>query len=209
VDGRRRSGWRRSSGNRRRRSRRSSSRAPPTSSTSAFTRSLGRAPERWRRTGPGRVPTARRAGRLRQGLLSNLLNPKVAVFFTSLLPQSSPGAAVLPSFLLLGALFDALGVVWLVLYPLATSRGRAALQRPAGEGGTRRGLRDRPGRARCPARGRATGVATDREGQGRPGSRRASTPPVLALRAALRSPLRAPCPRATPRRPGRSPSGRS
>jgi threonine/homoserine/homoserine lactone efflux protein len=41
--------------------------------------------------------------------------------------------------LLLGALFDALGVVWLVLYALATSRGRATLQRSAGEGGTRRG----------------------------------------------------------------------
>jgi threonine/homoserine/homoserine lactone efflux protein len=62
------------------------------------------------------------------------------VFFTSLLPQFvSPGAAVLPSFLLLGALFNALGVVWIVPYALAASRGRAALQRPAGEGGTRRG----------------------------------------------------------------------
>jgi threonine/homoserine/homoserine lactone efflux protein len=67
----------------------------------------------------------------RQGLVSNLLNPKIAVLFSSLLPQfvgdaSSPLAALLA----LGALFNVLGIVWLTSYALAVSRGRAVLQRP-------------------------------------------------------------------------------
>ncbi len=67
----------------------------------------------------------------RQGLVSNLLNPKIAVLFSSLLPQfvgdaSSPLAALLA----LGGLFNVLGIVWLTSYALAVSRGRAVLQRP-------------------------------------------------------------------------------
>ena len=66
----------------------------------------------------------------RQGLVSNLLNPKIAVFFTSLLPQfvdASSGAAQL---LLLGALFNLMGIAWLCAYALAVARGRAVLGRP-------------------------------------------------------------------------------
>jgi threonine/homoserine/homoserine lactone efflux protein len=63
----------------------------------------------------------------RQGLISNALNPKIAVFFTSLLPQFGHS---LPALLLLGALFNAIGIVWLTIYALAAARGRAALQRP-------------------------------------------------------------------------------
>ena len=63
----------------------------------------------------------------RQGLISNALNPKIAVFFTSLLPQFGHS---LPALLLLGAIFNAIGIVWLTLYALAAARGRAALQRP-------------------------------------------------------------------------------
>jgi threonine/homoserine/homoserine lactone efflux protein len=53
------------------------------------------------------------------------------VLFSSLLPQfvgdaSSPLAALL----VLGALFNVLGIVWLTSYALAVSRGRAVLQRP-------------------------------------------------------------------------------
>jgi threonine/homoserine/homoserine lactone efflux protein len=67
------------------------------------------------------------AGPLRQGLVSNLLNPKIAVFFTSLLPQfgSSLGQLVL-----LGALFNLFGVVWLTAFALAAARGRRVLARP-------------------------------------------------------------------------------
>jgi threonine/homoserine/homoserine lactone efflux protein len=68
------------------------------------------------------------AGAFRQGLVSNLLNPKIAVFFTSLLPQFV-GHGTLVELLALGALFNALGVVWLTGYALLAARGRVFLQR--------------------------------------------------------------------------------
>jgi RhtB (resistance to homoserine/threonine) family protein len=55
----------------------------------------------------------------RQGLVTNLLNPKLAVLFTTLLPQfiSPDDPAVAKSFLL-AALFVAIGLSWLVTYTL-------------------------------------------------------------------------------------------
>ena len=46
----------------------------------------------------------------RQGLLSNLLNPKIAVVFTSLLPQFVGSYGRAGDLLALGALFNAMGV---------------------------------------------------------------------------------------------------
>jgi threonine/homoserine/homoserine lactone efflux protein len=69
----------------------------------------------------------RRTSPFRQGLISNALNPKIAVFFTSLLPQFGDSLTAL---LLLGALFNAIGLVWLTGYALAAARGRGVLQRP-------------------------------------------------------------------------------
>jgi threonine/homoserine/homoserine lactone efflux protein len=67
----------------------------------------------------------------RQGLVSNLLNPKIAVFFTSLLPQFvSTHGSVAPKLILLGALFNAMGVIWLVTCAVLASRGRDLLSRP-------------------------------------------------------------------------------
>jgi RhtB (resistance to homoserine/threonine) family protein len=67
----------------------------------------------------------------RQGLLSNLGNPKIAVFFTGLLPQFvSPGRPVLEPFLLLGGLFVLMTVVWLCGYALLAARASAVLGRP-------------------------------------------------------------------------------
>jgi threonine/homoserine/homoserine lactone efflux protein len=67
----------------------------------------------------------------RQGLVSNLLNPKIAVFFTSLLPQFvGTHHAVAPQLLLLGALFNAIGVGWLVTCAVLAARGRDLLSRP-------------------------------------------------------------------------------
>ena len=66
----------------------------------------------------------------RQGLISNLGNPKMAVFFTGLLPQFSPDAG--PAFatmLALGVLFAALTLAWLTLYAFAVERARHALGR--------------------------------------------------------------------------------
>jgi threonine/homoserine/homoserine lactone efflux protein len=67
---------------------------------------------------------------LRQGLLSNLANPKMAVFFTALLPQFAPaGGAGFPVLLALGFLFCFLTFSWLAVYGLAVDAARAVLLR--------------------------------------------------------------------------------
>ncbi|HKE99696.1 MAG TPA: LysE family translocator [Actinomycetes bacterium] len=77
--------------------------------------------------GRGRPPRA-----LAQGVVSNLGNPKMAVFFTSLLPQFAPqGRAAFLPLLALGLVFCSLTLVWLTCYAIAVSRARAALGRPA------------------------------------------------------------------------------
>jgi threonine/homoserine/homoserine lactone efflux protein len=78
--------------------------------------------------------TPRRA--LRQGALSNLGNPKMALFFASLLPQFAPGGqASFAGFLALGLLFGAMTLVWLTCYAIAVHRLREVL-----EGSIRRAL---------------------------------------------------------------------
>jgi threonine/homoserine/homoserine lactone efflux protein len=53
----------------------------------------------------------------RQGLVTNLLNPKLAVFFTTLLPQFiSEGDPVFAKSMLLAGVFVAIGMTWLVIY---------------------------------------------------------------------------------------------
>jgi threonine/homoserine/homoserine lactone efflux protein len=63
---------------------------------------------------------------VRQGLLSNLGNPKMAVFFTSLLPQFASSFAGMLS---LGLLFAALTLSWLSLYALAVARASGLLRK--------------------------------------------------------------------------------
>jgi threonine/homoserine/homoserine lactone efflux protein len=63
----------------------------------------------------------------RQGLLSDLGNPKMAAFFTSLLPQF---AASFGAMLALGLVFCVLTWLWLALYATAVARMHAALRRP-------------------------------------------------------------------------------
>jgi threonine/homoserine/homoserine lactone efflux protein len=76
-------------------------------------------------------PTLGRGAALRQGLTSNLLNPKIAVFFTSLLPQFVDAqTATAADLLLLGLLFNAMGVIWLLTYAALAARGRNVLARP-------------------------------------------------------------------------------
>ena len=63
---------------------------------------------------------------LRQGLVSNLANPKMVVFFTSLLPQFGDTFATL---LGLGLAFSALTFLWLAAYGVAVARARRLLER--------------------------------------------------------------------------------
>ncbi len=64
----------------------------------------------------------------RQGLLSNLGNPKMAVFFASLLPQFVlAGSASFAALLALGLLFCSMTLVWLTLYALAVAKARRLL----------------------------------------------------------------------------------
>jgi RhtB (resistance to homoserine/threonine) family protein len=70
-------------------------------------------------------------GGFRQGLLSDLANPKIGIFFTSLLPQFvEPGHSVLFPFLALGAVFVLMTVLWLTAYCLVAARAAQTLQRP-------------------------------------------------------------------------------
>jgi threonine/homoserine/homoserine lactone efflux protein len=72
-----------------------------------------------------------RGSAFRQGLASNLLNPKIAVFFTSLLPQFVDARHAEPQdLLLLGLLFNCIGIVWLLAYAELATRGRNLLTRP-------------------------------------------------------------------------------
>jgi threonine/homoserine/homoserine lactone efflux protein len=75
---------------------------------------------------PGHAPEATRGSSLRQGLVSNLGNPKMAVFFTSLLPQFG---TALTTLLALGLLFSLLTGLWLAAYAVAAARARRLLAR--------------------------------------------------------------------------------
>jgi threonine/homoserine/homoserine lactone efflux protein len=70
----------------------------------------------------------------RQGVLSNLLNPKVALFFLALMPQFIDAGSTrkVGAFIALGLTFVALGVIWcLVLAVAAASLRGAFLRRPS------------------------------------------------------------------------------
>ena len=89
-----------------------------------------------RHDGPGRIVVGRPGARLgparafRQGLVSNLGNPKMAVFFTSLLPQFAADGAGFLVFLVLGLVFCTMTLVWLSAYAAAVARAGDFLRRP-------------------------------------------------------------------------------
>jgi threonine/homoserine/homoserine lactone efflux protein len=77
-------------------------------------------------TTPADSPGLRPAVALRQGLVSNLGNPKMAVFFTSLLPQFGSS---FPALVALGLLFCVLTLAWLSAYAVVVARAGDFLRR--------------------------------------------------------------------------------
>src|SRR5256885_12650045 len=78
------------------------------------------------------LPRVRTALALRQGILSNLTNPKMAVFFPSLLPQfvAADAPPFLPLFSL-GIVFCLITLAWLTGYAFAVARAGDVLRRSA------------------------------------------------------------------------------
>jgi threonine/homoserine/homoserine lactone efflux protein len=79
------------------------------------------------------APSRRMVARVayRQGVISNLGNPKMAVFFTSLLPQFAPGGGgAFVTLLLLGLVFCSMTLTWLTGYAFAVAKAGDFLRRP-------------------------------------------------------------------------------
>ncbi len=70
----------------------------------------------------------------RQGVITNILNPKVALFFLALMPQfiSATSTSKVAAFLVLGLTFMTLGVIWCVILAVAAASLRGLfLRRPS------------------------------------------------------------------------------
>lgn len=86
---------------------------------------------RARNAAPPHTGTRASGKALRQGVLSNLGNPKIAVFFTSFLPQFVHGGGnAFASLLVLGALFCVITLAWLTVYSFVIGHGASVLRRP-------------------------------------------------------------------------------
>lgn len=90
-------------------------------------RSLGSA---WKATAGAAAPPSARGG-YRDGLATNLLNPKVALFYLGFLPQFiPPGPGFLATATLYGLAHAAMGLAWLGLVASGADRLRVHVTRP-------------------------------------------------------------------------------
>ncbi|NGO11425.1 LysE family translocator [Streptomyces sp. HC44] len=86
---------------------------------------------RRRAAGTGDPPVVSEAGALRQGFVTNALNPKAAVTFLSLLPQFVPaGSPTTPRMLVLALIVVALALIWFPAVALLVDRLGRWLRRP-------------------------------------------------------------------------------
>lgn len=92
---------------------------------------LIRNPRREIDLGRAKVPDMRQSNWLLRGFLTNMLNPKVGVFYVSFLPQFIPaGASVLGWSVMLAAVHNLLGLAWFAALVAATRPMLSALRRP-------------------------------------------------------------------------------
>jgi threonine/homoserine/homoserine lactone efflux protein len=84
----------------------------------------------WRKDESTAPPRARTRRFYRQGLVSNLGNPKIAVFFTSFLPQFAPAGASFVTLLAHGLVFSLMTLAWLVGYSVVVAKAGDVLRRP-------------------------------------------------------------------------------
>jgi RhtB (resistance to homoserine/threonine) family protein len=67
----------------------------------------------------------------KQGFLTNMLNPKVAVFFLTFLPQFvDPGSNTLVPFLIMGFTYAVLTAIWFIMYILLVDQISAFMKKP-------------------------------------------------------------------------------
>jgi len=88
-----------------------------------------RSPAQEARPDAGACPQLPASSALRQGLLSNMLNPKMAAFFASLLPQFADSFSTL---LALGLGFSLMTMTWLSGYTLAVVKAAPILRKRRG-----------------------------------------------------------------------------
>jgi threonine/homoserine/homoserine lactone efflux protein len=82
--------------------------------------------------GPSEPAASTGVGWLRRGLFTNLLNPKIGVFYVTFLPQFVPaGVLAGPWMFLLAVLHVVFGLVWFAVLIAATLPLSRVLRRPA------------------------------------------------------------------------------
>ncbi len=92
---------------------------------------LIRSPRQAIELGEAQASGAARPNWLLRGFLTNMLNPKVGVFYVSFLPQFIPaGASVLGWSVLLASIHNLLGLVWFGALVMATRPLLGALRKP-------------------------------------------------------------------------------